>query len=158
MSSIALLKNELIDARRTVANFFEPLAAANAALEVEIQAVRDRYNVENAGLLNSANVAGKNLEAAENALRNALIEWYEEHGEKTFDKELSVRVSTKFIYEEQKAVEWAEKNAPIMIVHTIDKKAFESLPATKTLDFVEEKETVTAVVAKTLTAIEVVAA
>ena len=90
------------------------------------------------------------LSECDEDLRTALIAHFYATGEKKIDSDLSVRVATRYIYENADAVSWAETNAPIMIAKWIDKRTLESLPNVASLPFVMVKETPTAVIAKDL--------
>lgn len=57
-----------------------------------------------------------------------------------------IRENTKYVYENDDAVQWADKNAPVMIRRTVDKKMFESFPGIGDLNFVKRESTFTAVI------------
>lgn len=67
---------------------------------------------------------------------------YEETGEKKLSTGLGIRVTTKLVYEESNAINWANDNMPIAVKKVIDKKQFETFAKTNELEFVEKKESV----------------
>jgi tagatose-1,6-bisphosphate aldolase non-catalytic subunit AgaZ/GatZ len=87
---------------------------------------------------------------ADETLRKALVAWHKKTGEKTYDKDLGVSVSTKLEYDEGQAIDWSRANAPILIVKTesLNKKGFEAIAAD--LDFVTKKDVPTARIGKSL--------
>lgn len=143
---IIATKEQLIIARRNVAELEAMLQPKRDEVKAKIEALEAQFRAENLELIEAGEQLQASMVEAETALREGLIVWHESTGDKTFDKELSVRVNTKLKYDEDRAVEWATHNAPVLIKQTVDKKAFESMPMTPDLDFVTVERTVTAVV------------
>jgi hypothetical protein len=144
------LKQQYISAKSHRAEFQEPYDSVIKRREAEKADIDVKYAEQNAELFGEYDAARLNESAAENTLREALKAWHDETGEKTFDEDLSVRVNASLFYENSKAVEWAEKNAPFLIEKTVDKKQFEVIALAKDLDFVTVEKKVTAVVSKKL--------
>lgn len=147
---IETLKQYLADCRKFVAKTAEVYDRARIDLDLRLDLVQEQWKSENAALISEYASDRKCLEIADSNLRAALIERYNTTQEKKYDNNLSVRISSKFQYENADAVEWAEKNAPILVIKSVDKKAFESLPQIEKLEFVYRHDTVTAVIAKEL--------
>lgn len=143
---IEQLKEKYIDTKQAVADADALTAPITAELTAKIEQITNEHkalHAETYGLLESAQSA---FNEADTALRDAAKEHYEVSGEKSFDSNIGVRVTKKLEYPIDKAVEWAETNAPVMIQKTVDKKAFESLPTVADLEFVTVKESVSAVI------------
>ena len=142
------LKEKFIEAKRTAESLQAPMSGADDDLDARIAAVKEAWQRENAELLENYDAAATSLTAAETILRDACVAEYERTGEKTFDSDLSVRVNTRLEYDRAKATEWAKDNAPFILV--ADDKQFKNLDIAKTLDFVEEVKTVSAVISTKL--------
>lgn len=85
--------------------------------------------------------------AAETTLREALTAWGEQDEKnKTFDEHLQCRHTPKYVYANNDAVEWAERNAPVLIRRTVDKKCFEAMIPSVQPEFVTITRTVTPVI------------
>ncbi len=143
---IIRVKERLAVARQNVAEMEAILQPKRDELKAKIEALEAQFRAENAELLEVGEQLQESITEADTALREGLIGWHKTTGEKTFDKELSVRVNTKLKYDEDKAVEWATFNAPVLINRTVDRKAFEAMPMAADLDFVSVEKTVSAVV------------
>lgn len=127
------------------------LAEKRKPVDEAIADLNAQFELENYNTLTQINEAQEAIDQYDKGLRTIAIDHFKATNEKRFDADISVRVTTKLQYEAEKAVAWAEQNAPIMIVKSVDKKAFESLPSTPSLDFVEVIETPSAVIAKEFT-------
>lgn len=148
--SVTHLKQQYIDAKFHRAEFQEPYESVVKRCEAEKAGIDAKYAEQNAELFGEYDAAKLNETMAENTLREALKSWHDETGEKTFDEDLSVRVNASLSYDSDRAVAWAEKNAPFLIEKTVDKKQFEIIALAKDLDFVTVEKKVTAVVSKKL--------
>lgn len=144
--NIEVLKRLYLTAKKEAEDASQLLADLHKPLDEQIAALEKAFSFENEGIIKQAAESADAASDYETQLREAAIAYFHETGTKTLDENLSVRVSTKLIYDQQKAVEWAEKNAPVMIQKTVDKKAFESLPTVTDLDFVEKQDNVSAVI------------
>ncbi len=122
------------------------LAKLHEPLEKQIAELRAEFQKANAYHYTELEAWERKFTEADQRLRDIALAHFETTGEKTFDENLSVRVNTKLVYEMPKAVEWAEQNAPVMIVKAVDKKSFESLPTVADLDFVYKTETTVPVI------------
>lgn len=83
----------------------------------------------------------------EKELRDLLAKYFQQTGNKQFDKQLSVRVNTRLEYAEPEALEWAKKHGLCL---ALDKKAFEKIASVQSLDFVKPVDVASAVIAKDL--------
>lgn len=146
LEKIQETKNTYVYAHAEVRGAHSRLTELREPLDKQILALETEFKEKNADLYNSIEHWESTLDQANMALREAALAHYTSTGEKTLDENLSVRVAVKYVYEQDKAVEWAEKNAPIMIVKSVDKKAFESLPKVDDLEFVYKTETPTSVI------------
>lgn len=131
-------KEYLEACRNTVAKKQEALKAAIADLTA-------KWDEENAADVKAYENAKAAFDTTEMNLRAEAVEYYRETGNKTFNENVGVQVRKSLEYEMAKAVKWAEVNAPIMIVKSVDKKPFETLAETQDLDFVKKIEKVSAV-------------
>ena len=145
------LKCLIIQNRDEAAQVAETLAPKRALMDEIIADLEKKYAEDNFNLLLQQREATEAANDYDLQLRAMAVQHFESTGEKRMDADCSVRVNTKYEYDNTTAVAWAELNAPILIVKTVDKKAFESLPSTVDLEFVEKVETATAVIAKEFT-------
>lgn len=144
MADIQELKINFINATKVAAQEaryyaerYEPYAERIKAVQAEFEAANGEFLAVKA----EVDLAAQNSEAE---LRQAVVDHFERTGEKTIDENLSVRVTRSFKYETSDAVAWAETNAPVMIVKSVDKKAFEKFA--DGLPFVEIEEKVSSVI------------
>lgn len=142
------LKHLILKNRALAEAFGDTLNERRLPINLAIQEMNDRFDAENAELIQDLADAINAVTHCDQQLRDITVLHFNETGEKRLDADCSVRVSTKFQYDNGKAVTWAETNAPVLIVKTVDKKAFESMPMIADLEFVEKVETPTAVIAK----------
>lgn len=138
---ILQLKTELAEARQNRASLADAYTAVMHRRDAEILAIDERYRAENHELFTDVESFTAQEAKTESELRAALVENFKATGEKTFDKQLSVRVTTKYQYDQGKAVEWCETNAPIAIKKVVDAKLFEPFAAQSTVDPVTKVET-----------------
>lgn len=68
----------------------------------------------------------KNIREFDQWIRETAISLYRETGEKKLHPAVQIKTYTGILYDEDKAIEWAEKNAPIMLKTVLDSKQFES--------------------------------
>lgn len=95
-----------------------------------------------------ATQAGEHAHRAEQDLRAAIVEAFAETGQKQLGNGMSVQVRTKLKYHEGTALDWARQNAPVCLIESLDKKAFEAIAKTRHLPFVSIVETPVAVIGK----------
>lgn len=148
------LKRLIIQNRTEAAKAAEVLSEKRKTIDDAIAALEKQYADENFNLLLQQGEADEAAADYDRQLREMVVQHFTETGEKRMDGDCSVRVNTKFQYDNTTAVAWAERNAPVLIVKTVDKKSFESLPQTRDLAFVEIIETATAVIAKEFTEVK----
>lgn len=132
----------------------EVIAARQTAADIAatLKARREEWEAANAELIASNEAAKVALSEVEAALRKWGEAEYAATGNKKPAPGVGVRVSKKLIYPERQAFDWALENAPVLIVRTLDKKAFEALMKTQPQDFVTEEESVTITLATDLEA------
>jgi len=138
---IKQLKTNLHTARLNVIAATKMLEAGRSYLESQIEKAKAEFADNYDEQLRIEETALIDLATAEHELRTALIENYKLTGEKTFDKECGVAVTTKYEYKPEDAVNWAKINAPVLIVESVDDKAFKKMPMIADLDFVTVTET-----------------
>lgn len=141
---IATLKSVFRDATEQAKALDAEVAERRRAVDEEIARLNAAFNNDNAELLSELETVAGRAQEAEDQLRSIAVQHYETTGEKSLDENLGVQVRTKLIYDNDKAVQWAETNAPIFIQKTVDKKAFEKIA--ETLDFVTTETSVSAVI------------
>ncbi len=147
-AGIPELKTRLAALRVNEAEIESFLAPKEKELDQAIAEVQARHDAQNRELLDLAQQVRDEREKAEADLRTALVDHFKATGQKTFDKDLGVRVSEKLEYADEEALVWATMNAPFMVVRSVDKKAFENVAKLQKLVFVTITPTVTATVAK----------
>ncbi len=140
MSNITELKEKLAVLRDNSQKWALAYKTEQEWLEARMNDLTGLWNSKNSELIKSYNEANAETAAVESELRAALIAHYEATGEKIFDKELSVRVTSTIKYAEDRALDWASANAPFLILHSIKKKQFEEIAKTEKFDFVEIEE------------------
>lgn len=114
-------------------------------LKETIASLTAQWEEENAAEVKAYENAKASFETTEMNLRAEAVEFYQTTGVKTFNENVGVQVRVSYDYPIDEAVKWAETNAPVMIIKTVDKKAFETLAADKDLGFVKKVEKVSAV-------------
>lgn len=126
MKDVVDLKTEYILAKEQAEIAAKALEAdelelVEAIRRLQLKFARDHYNQ-----LAKREKAVATANEAEEKLRAAVVEICKASGEKTFDEHLSVRETVKLNYAADTAVLWAKKNAPIMVVESVEKKQFEA--------------------------------
>lgn len=144
------LKQLYIAAKENAADIDANYDRKFGAVKAQIDALEQEFQTSNAELIDLRTKTRDTLASVESQLRNAMIEWHQATGGKTYDDDLGVRVSKSYVYDNKDAVAWAETNAPVMIQKTIDKKTFESLPNIGDLEFVTPNDKITATISKSL--------
>lgn len=132
----------------------EVIAARQTAADIAatLKASREAWEAANAELIQSHDAAKVALDGAEAELRAWGRAAFRETGNKKPAPGVGVRVSKKLIYPERRALDWALQHAPVLVMRSLDKKAFEALMKTQPQDFVTEEETVTITLATDLEA------
>lgn len=124
----------------------DALEPATTAYNEQKEALHKAYLETNAEKLALQSKALEAVSEWDAKLRAAAIAHFDATKEKTLDENLSVRVVSSLIYPMEKAVEWAEKEAPYMIKKAVDPKKFDVAVIDMGLEFVEVKDKVTAVI------------
>lgn len=145
-NTLAEAKETYVLAVNNLNSMKQTVAPYDAELEEQINAIREQHRAKYAEAYNTLDELKSTFADVDAFLREQIVAAYTPGGEKKIDDNLSVRVTKKLKYDQMKAVEWAETNAPVMIVKNVDKKAFEAMPTVTDLDFVETEETVSAVI------------
>lgn len=143
---LAILKDDYFTLKQEAAQFRSELSDREARLNEMIAQLRAGWEAENAKLIETVTAAEAEAKKKEIELRLAIIAaWPGGDAPKTVAPGLSVRVVTKPVYSEQKAIEWAiAKNLPdlLKLDATKFKKAAEALRP----DFVVMESSITAVI------------
>ena len=114
----------------------EELNAALAALEAE-------WRNANAELIEELSVISQQSDAKEKELRAAVLAAYQaDPTSKTVAPGLSVRVTSKLVYNKDAALAWAKAHD---LALALDVKAFEAIAKAQPLEFVSKEESVIAV-------------
>lgn len=143
---LAILKDDFLTLKQEASQFRAELSEREARLNEMIAQLRAGWTAENAELIETVTAAEAEAEKKEIELRLAVVAaWPGGDAPKTVAPGLSVRVSTKPVFDERRAVEWAiEKNLPdlLKLDATKFKKAAEALRP----DFVVMESSITAVI------------
>ena len=147
-NNIPKLKELYIANLSNVKETSELLKPVEEELAEIIRHISEDHRKKHAELYELAERCNEQLAWSETHLRESVVAHFEATGEKTIDENLSVRVNSRLEYENDDAVEWAEKNAPVMIYKTVDKKAFEGFATQSGIDlpFVRKINTPSAVI------------
>lgn len=140
MTDIQELKRQYVHNRSTAAQEARYYAERYEPYAERIKAIQAEFEAANSEFLEVKAL----VDLTAQKLRQAVIDHFERTGDKTIDENLSVRVTKSFKYENADAVNWAETNAPVMIVKSVDKKAGEKFA--DGLDFVTIEEKVSSVI------------
>lgn len=141
--SIEVLKQDYIKAKSELEQVREALKPINTGLDDVLYDIKKQYLERYSAVYAEESEKARTFEEINNKLRDALIENFKVTGIKTYDENLGVTTSSKLEYEEDKAIEWCRKNAPVFIKEVLDRKGFEAMAAgvTSKLDFVTTVET-----------------
>ncbi len=120
--------------------------------QTDVDKSYDEWRLENGDKIARVEQASSDMREIEDGLRTAIGLRYLATGDKKPHPKLGVRVSEVPVYEEEKAIDFAFKSVPILLL--LDIKTFESyakgVRASAPLSFVEWEEKVTATIAKDL--------
>ncbi len=150
VTTIEEIKQSIISLRQSRTDMEAEIRERRAPIQEKVDQLWEEFRQSNGELLDTMATAIETEQALDLELRQRAINHFSSTGEKKLDKHISVRVTNKLQYTDAAAVEWAEKNAPVMIVRSIDRKAFESLPTVLDLPFVSNEPSVVGVIAKDL--------
>ena len=144
------LKNNVQNTRNIFNEINGQYDIAVAEYDAKLKTLRDEFEADNADLIDAFKRSKLTNEVAEDALREVLIANYVLTNDKTFDKDLSVRVTTCVKFPTQEALDWCKTNAPFLVKEVLDTKGFEPIAKSNAdkFDFVQIEEKVTAVFAK----------
>ena len=149
VADIPALKTVLAAARIVEDLRAKRLSEKQSEITAAIATLKAQFEADNDELYTDYKQAAENLDNADNELRSALIVWSQTTGEKTFDKQLSVRVTEKLEYKAEDATHWARNNAQYAL--TVDKKQFDQIAKNQNLNFVRKIPSYSAVIAADLT-------
>lgn len=147
-ADISALKTKLVLARKYAAQAEFAYGEKYKELIEVLEATRKSWEVLNASVVAEHERTKDYLERVEKDLRQQLVDWSKETGEKRFDDHLSTRCIVKLDYELDDATGWAKTNAPFILV--ADKKQFEQIAKKQELEFVTKMPTYSAVIASEL--------
>lgn len=137
-------KEAVVDAKAQAVSLATELSEKQKPLDEQIQNLRDAFEKSNAELIQLTENAKERAETADNELRSAILEAFDGENKQLGDG-MSVRVNKSFKYDDKDAVEWAlEHKMPNLL--TINKTKFKKLAAIQEFNFVEQRETISAVV------------
>lgn len=146
VDDLLLLKEDYFTLKAEAESFADEVNIKRAALNAMIAVLTEGWSSENAELLREAAIAEEEFERKGKELRAAIVAaWPGGNAPKTVADGLSVRVSTKLVYDDTAAIQWAiEKNLPdlLKLDATKFKKAAEALKPS----FVVEESSITAVI------------
>lgn len=132
--------------REQLSDVEERKESAEAEYERRKVELYEEWAAENAEVLTEYAEIEKAFSVKDGELRAAVIEAYAANPEsKTVAPGLSVRVSSSLKYDPAHALAWAKAHDMAL---TLDKKAFEKIASVQKLEFVEQVETVSAVIAR----------
>lgn len=94
-----------------------------ARAETTLKAVRSAWEQDHVTLLATVEEARAAQEAAEAALRQAVLAIFAQEGNKHPHPATGVRVTSRLVYDAQTITEWARENLPAVLV--LDVKTFE---------------------------------
>ena len=148
----ARLKEEVETQSKELKRLEEPL-------EAQIESLRAVFAKQQTSKLEALRQVSSDFMDVDTELRCRALRHYETTREKSLDGNLGVQVRSAYSYDNGEAVEWAEKNAPIMVNKVIDKSPFEAyikglkgerdakgVTTYKELPFVKATEKVSAVI------------
>lgn len=118
------LKAAYIAALENERNAVTALGHASAKFEAEILALTEKFQQENAKIIEAEKAAIAACEESEKALREFAVNLYAETGEKQLDENVSIRVNKRLEYDAAQAFNWSKERG---ICLTLDKKAFEKV-------------------------------
>ena len=150
MNNILALKRQYAIAQANSCFVEKLYIEKTAEMQKQINLVHDKFAADNAELIQNVSDTNVEMVKAENALREALIANYNETGVKTFDSDLSVRVTETVKYSTETALNWAKINAPFLVQEVLDKKGFDPIAKAQKFDFVEIECKVSSVISKRL--------
>lgn len=146
LEELAILKDDYFTLKQEAAQFRSELSEREARLNEMIAQLRAGWTAENAELIETVTAAETEAEKKEIELRLAVVAaWPGGDAPKTVAPGLSVRVSTKPVYDEQRAIEWAiEKNLPDLL--KLDSAKFKKAAEALKPSFVVMESSITAVI------------
>lgn len=130
----------------------EVKAAREVATELDatLKARKAEFEQANAELIASVAAAKQAQSTAEAALRSWGEAEFRATGSKKPAPGVGIRVSRKMVYEEAAAIEWAQGNAPALVLPMLDRKPFEAMMATRPAAFVTTEDVITVTIAANL--------
>lgn len=101
------------------------------------------FSENNSDLIDTISLKVDNITEIESEIKELAIKEYTKTGNKKLECGVGIRVRSRFIYEEEAALHWAQNHN---LALKLDKKAFESIAKTQALLFVEQREIPTATI------------
>lgn len=157
MTDLSDLKTAYLSARQAAQAALDRIVPLQEELDRQLVEIQRQFDAEHGALIVEEQRLRREAETAERRLREAILAEYKERcaagdDSKQLGDGLSVRVASKYKYDEGAALAWADSNAPFIVKRTIDAKQFESIvknlqsPQGEVLSFVEVVEIATAVI------------
>ena len=129
--------------QETIQSSVREVAEARRELAVSANLLAERkaaFDAENKELLDLIAIQRQAVEKWEGVLREQALFHYEETGDKAPCDGVQVKIFTKYVYDPDKALEWAQAHKIALVPESLDKKAFEKIAAVQPIEFVEKKE------------------
>lgn len=112
-------------------------------VEQEILAeARKQFDIANETRISNIQLMQEGLIKKKDLLIEAGLIEFEETGIKQLTGGLGIRVSTTLDYDEAVALEWAERNMPVIVKKVLNKVPFNKYAKAEDLDFVNKEEKV----------------
>lgn len=123
------LKAEMVAAQENLTAIEEEFEKRYATVRAAIAKLEVEFTATNSELIKAQEEERARVLSLEKTLRSTIVTVYEANpdGGKQLGDGLSVQVRSRYEYGEGDAMAWAKTNAPVLIVHSIDRKGFEAM-------------------------------
>lgn len=139
------LKQTAMQSRSALDEATAPADEAREALKAKIEAITKSWEIQNAEVLQLEASAKVIHEVDDATIRDYAVKYFKETGEKQIGFGISVRVGTEYVYDEDKAREYAiDHEMPHLL--KVDGTKFKKFASVTPLDFVSTEPKVSAVV------------
>lgn len=112
------------------------LRKASAALDAQMKAAKDAFNLEHSVLIQSADIARTAVANAETAIKAIAIKAYTETQDAILCPGVTIKMFSTISYAPATAFEWAKEKKMALVPEALDKKAFEKIANASPLPFV----------------------
>lgn len=129
MVDLKALKDEMMIAKANLYNMEMEFEKRYASVRAAIAKLDEEFGAANAELIKAKDEEAARAASLEQSLRSAVVAAYKANpdGGKHLGEGLSVQVRNRYEYGEGDALKWASDNAPVLIIHSIDKKQFDAM-------------------------------